>query len=138
MDIGQSGRERAIDVDRDRPDAMHGEEFLEAVDHPLGASQAERGDHDLASEPGGTRHDGVKLLDQGVIGLKFTIAVSGFRDEDIDILHHGRIGEEPHVSAAEVAGEDESAVLAVLAVVDLNERGAKDMPGVVIGEGDSR
>ncbi len=48
VDLGQARGQRAVDVDRDRPHLVDREQLLKAVDHALGAAQAEGGDDDLA------------------------------------------------------------------------------------------
>ena len=59
------------------------------------------------------------------------VAVGALADEDVDVLDDRRVGEEPHVAPAEVAGEEEAAVAAVLAEVELHHRRAEDVAGVV-------
>ena len=137
MSVSRSGQ-RAVDVDRDRPDLVDGEELLEAVDHPLGPPQAEGRDHDLALEPDGPRDDRVELLDQLVVRVELAVAVGALGDQDVDVLDDRRVGQEAHVPAAEVAGEDEPAVAAVLAVVELDHGRAEDVAGVEVGQRDAR
>ena len=99
VDLGQAGGQRAVDVDRDRPDLVDREELLEAVDHPLGPAQAEGRDHDLALEPGGPGDDRVQLLDQPVVGVELAIAVGALRDQDVDVLDERRVGQQAACSA---------------------------------------
>ena len=86
VDLGQPGGQRAVDVDRDRPHLVNREELLKAVDHPLGAAQAEGRDHDLALEPGRPGDDRVQLLHQAVVGIEFAIAVGALGDQNVDVL----------------------------------------------------
>ena len=86
VDLGQAHGQRAVDVDRDRPDLVDREQLLEAVDHPLGPAQAEGRDHDLALQPGGPGDDRVELLDQPVVGIELAVAVGALRDQDVDVL----------------------------------------------------
>ena len=53
-------------------------------------------------------------------------------------LIDGRVGQQVRVAAAEVAGEDEPAVAAVFAIVDLDDRRAQDVAGVEVGQGHAR
>ena len=48
------------------------------------------------------------------------------------------IGQEVRVAPAQVAGEDEPARPAVLAVIELDDRRAQDVPGVEVGQGHAR
>ena len=86
VDLGQAVGQGAVHVDRDRPHLVDGEEFLEAVDHPLGAAQAEGRDDDLALQPRGPGDDGVKLLHQAVVGVELAVAVGALGDQDVDVL----------------------------------------------------
>ena len=49
-----------------------------------------------------------------------------------------RVGQEVRVAPAQVAGEDEPARPAVLAVIELDDRRAQDVPGVEVGQGHAR
>ena len=137
VDIGEAGGQRAIDEDGDRLDLVLVEEFEEAVDHALGAAEAEGGDDDAAAEAGGAGDDGVKLLDERVVGVERAGAVGALGDEDVDIANEGGVGQEAHVAAAEVAGEDEATGLVVFLEVELDGGGAEDVAGVEVGEGDA-
>ncbi len=86
VDLGQARGQRAVDVDRDRAHLVHGEELLKAVDHALGAPQAEGRDDDLALETGRPGDDGVQLLHQAVVGIELAVAVGAFGNQDIDVL----------------------------------------------------
>ena len=97
VDLGQPRGQRAVDVDRDRPDLVQREELLKAVDHPLGPAQAEGRDHDLALEPGCPRDDRVQLLDQPVVRVELAVAVGALGDQDVDILDRRRVGQEMRV-----------------------------------------
>ena len=138
MDLGQPRGQRAVDVDRNRPDLVHAEELLKAVDHALGSTQAEGGNHDLALKPGRAGDDRVQLLDQSVVGIELAIAVGALRDQHVDVLNGRRVGQEVRVSATQVAGEDEPARTAVFAIVDLDDRRAQDVPGVEVRQSHSR
>ena len=138
VDVGQARGQRAVHEHGDRPDLVHREELLEAVDHPLGPPQAERRDHHLALQPDGPRDDRVELLDQPVVRVELAIAVGALRDEDVDVLDRRRVGQEMRVPPAQVAGEDESTLPAILPVIELDDRRAQDVPGVEVGQGDPR
>ncbi len=138
MDLGQPGCKRAIDVDRNRPHLVQREELLQAVNHALGAGQAERRDHDLALQADRPRDDGVQLLDQPIVGIELAIAVSAFRHQDVDILDHRRIGKEVRVPPAQVAGEDKPPRPPMLVIVELHERRAEDVTGIFVSQGHAR
>ncbi len=93
VDLGQPRGQRAVDVDRDRPHLVNREQLLKAVDHALGAPQAEGGDDDLALKPGRPGDDRVQLLDQPVVGIELAVAVGALGNQDIDVLDRRRIGE---------------------------------------------
>ena len=138
VDLGQARGQRAVDVDRDRPHLVDGEQLLKAVNHALGAPQAEGRDDDLALQPGGPGDDGVQLLHQAVVGIELAVAVGALGDQDIDVLDRRRIGQQMGVAAAQVAGEDEAAGAAVFAIVELHDRRAENVPGVEVGQGHAR
>ena len=81
--------------------------------------------------------DGVELLDELIVRVELLVAVSALGDEDVDILDRRRVGQESHVPTAEVAGEDEPSGLAVLDVIELGDRRAEDVAGVLVGQGDA-
>ena len=85
VDLGQAVGQRAVDVDRNRPDLVDGEQLLEAVDHPLGSAQAEGRDDDLALQPRGPGDDRVELLHQAVVGVELAVAVGALGDQDVDV-----------------------------------------------------
>ena len=126
VDLGQAHGQRAVDVDRDRPDLVQREELLEAVDHPLGPAQAEGRDDDLALQPDRPGDDRVQLLDQPVVRIELAVAVGALGDQDVDVLDRRRIGQEVRVAAAQVAGEDEPARPAVFAI---SRAGRSPSPG---------
>ena len=53
-------------------------------------------------------------------------------------LDEGRVGKQAGVPPAQVAGEDEPPAAAVLAIIELDDRRAEDVPGVEVGQGHTR
>ena len=138
VDLGKAIGQWAVHVDRDRPHLVDGEQFLEAEDHPLGSAQAESGDDDLALQPRGPGDDGMELLHQAIVGVELAVAVSAFRDKDVDVANRGRVGKQAGVAPAQVAGEDEPSAAAVFGIIELDDRRAEDVPGVEVGQVHSR
>ena len=82
--------------------------------------------------------DRVELLDELLVGVELLASVGALGDEDVDVLDDRRVGQQARVAAAEVAREEEPAVLAVLLVVDLDHRRAEDVAGVLVRQRDAR
>ena len=92
----------------------------------------------LLCKPGRPGDDRVQLLDQPVVGIELAVAVGALGNQDVDVLDRRRVGEEVGVAPAQVAGEDEPARPAVLAVIELDDRRAQDVAGFEIGQGHAR
>ncbi len=69
---------------------MHREQFLQTIDHALRAAEAEGRDDHLAAQADRPRDNGMKLLHQSVVTIKFSIAVRAFGNKNIDPLHDRR------------------------------------------------
>ncbi len=134
LEVEVSGAEGhgAVNVDGDFGDALQLLELVEIKHKGLRAADGEGGNDDGAAALGDAIDDvGEKV--EGIAAGMLAVAVGGFAEEQIDLLGDGRSGvvQDGLIVAADVAGEDDDGLLAIIGDGEFEAGGAEDVAGVV-------
>jgi hypothetical protein len=130
--------ERRVDDDRDLRDLALAGEGVQVVHELLRAAHGEGGDEHAAAARGGLAHDAGERGAGVVVRRVVAVAVGGLHDHGVRARRGLRVADDGQAAAADVAGEDEAARLAVLGDVEGDARGAEDVAGLVEGGTDAR
>ena len=96
----------------------------------LRALEGEGRDHEVAAGVVHAVDLGGEQVGRVALGRMEPVAVGGFDEHVIGLRRQGGIREDRHVPSADVAGEDDRGLLAVLADDDPDEGGAEDVADV--------
>ena len=131
-DLGDFDGHGAVEEGDQVGDAVFDEQFVEVVENFLGAFHGKTRDNDIAAGSAGFVDDGGQAFFDVAVGFVEAVAVGGFDENVIGLLDEGRVVEDGHVPAADVAGEEQGAFFAVVVDVELDHGRAEDVAGVVI------
>jgi hypothetical protein len=112
--------------------------LVEGVDQLLGAAHGKRGDDDLAAALVGFDNRLAQHLARLVAGLVPAIAIGAFHDQEIGAVHRLWVAQDGHAVAAQVAGEDQPALLLPLDDIQHDDSRSQNVAGVQKSGGDAR